>query len=130
MEERAASLFGLYRGPDAIETVCLTEAGALYCTFPAYLGWTPKGGYGHHPLLCYLDGTGEGLAGVLRAGNAGSNTAADHIAVLDLALAPADPIWCWFGPASLTMACSLLLVGDDLPSRIRTSRRKVAAIFA
>ncbi len=49
-----------------------------------------KGGYGHHPLLCYLDDTGEGLAGVLRAGNAGSNTAADHIAVLDLALAQLD----------------------------------------
>jgi hypothetical protein len=30
---------------------------------------------------------GEGLAGLLRAGNAGSNTAADHIAVLDMALA-------------------------------------------
>lgn len=49
-----------------------------------------KGGYGHHPLLCYLDDTGEGLAGVLRAGNAGSNTAADHLAVLDLALAQLD----------------------------------------
>jgi len=50
-----------------------------------------KGGYGHHPLLCYLDGTGEALAGILRAGNAGSNTAADHKAVLDLALAQLDP---------------------------------------
>jgi len=30
---------------------------------------------------------GEGLAGLLRAGNAGSNTAADHITVLDMALA-------------------------------------------
>lgn len=30
---------------------------------------------------------GEALAGLLRAGNAGSNTAADHIAVLDQALA-------------------------------------------
>jgi len=49
-----------------------------------------KGGYGHHPLLCYLDGTGEGLAGILRAGNAGSNTAADHTAVLELALEQLD----------------------------------------
>ncbi|MCA1681478.1 MAG: IS1380 family transposase, partial [Actinobacteria bacterium] len=49
-----------------------------------------KGGYGHHPLLCYLDATGEALAGVLRAGNAGSNTAADHIMVLDLALEQLD----------------------------------------
>jgi len=30
---------------------------------------------------------GEALAGILRPGNAGSNTAADHLAVLDLALA-------------------------------------------
>ena len=49
-----------------------------------------KGGYGHHPLLCYLDGSGEGLAGILRAGNAGSNTAADHTAVLELALEQLD----------------------------------------
>lgn len=51
-----------------------------------------KGGYGHHPLLCYLDATGEALAGVLRPGNAGSNTAADHVAVLDLALEQLDQV--------------------------------------
>jgi hypothetical protein len=50
-----------------------------------------KGGYGHHPLLCYLDGTGEAPAGILRPGNAGSNTAADHKLVLDLALEQLDP---------------------------------------
>jgi len=33
-----------------------------------------KRGFGHHPLLCSLDETGEALAGVLRPGNAGSNT--------------------------------------------------------
>jgi len=48
-----------------------------------------KGGYGHHPLLCYLEG-GEAPAGVLRSGNAGSNTAGDHTAVLELALAQLD----------------------------------------
>jgi hypothetical protein len=50
-----------------------------------------KGGYGHHPLLCYLDDTGEAPAGILRPGNAGSNTAADHKQVLDLALEQLDP---------------------------------------
>lgn len=45
-----------------------------------------KGGFGFHPLLCYLDETGEALAGVLRPGNAGANTAADHFEVLQLAL--------------------------------------------
>ncbi len=34
-----------------------------------------------------LDNTGEFLAGLLRPGNAGANTAADHITVLDQALA-------------------------------------------
>jgi hypothetical protein len=46
-----------------------------------------KHGFGFHPLLCYLDETGEALAGVLRPGNAGANCAADHVGVLDAALA-------------------------------------------
>ncbi|GAA5129251.1 hypothetical protein GCM10023320_49460 [Pseudonocardia adelaidensis] len=46
-----------------------------------------KGGFGYHPLTAWLDNTGEGLAALLRPGNAGSNTAADHITVTDLALA-------------------------------------------
>lgn len=45
-----------------------------------------KGGYGFHPLLCYLAETGEPLAGLLRPGNAGSNTAADHFEVLQMSL--------------------------------------------
>lgn len=48
---------------------------------------TYKGGFGFHPLLCFLANTGEGMSGRLRPGNAGANTAADHIAVLDDALA-------------------------------------------
>jgi hypothetical protein len=53
-----------------------------------------KGGYGFHPLQAYLDETREALGGVLRPGNAGSNTAEDHNAMIDLALAqiPADYI--------------------------------------
>jgi hypothetical protein len=46
-----------------------------------------KGGYGFHPLQVYLDETREALGGLLRPGNAGSNTVDDHVAVLDLALA-------------------------------------------
>lgn len=45
-----------------------------------------KGGFGFHPLLCYLDETGEPLAGLLRPGNAGANTASDHFEVLQAAL--------------------------------------------
>ncbi|MBX9399570.1 transposase [Streptomyces sp. TRM72054] len=47
---------------------------------------TYKGGFGFHPLLCFLANTGEGLSGRLRPGNAGPNTASDHITVLDQAL--------------------------------------------
>ncbi len=46
-----------------------------------------KHGFGFHPLHCYLHATGEALAAKLRPGNAGSNDAADHIEVLDAALA-------------------------------------------
>ena len=52
---------------------------------------TWKKGYGFHPLCAFLDhgaeGTGEPLAVLLRPGNAGSNTAADHITVCRQAFA-------------------------------------------
>lgn len=38
---------------------------------------TYKGGFGFHPLLCYEAGSEEALAGLLRPGSAGSNTAQD-----------------------------------------------------
>jgi Transposase DDE domain group 1 len=46
-----------------------------------------KGGFGFHPLLCYLDESEEAPAGLLRPGNAGANTAQDQIEVVDEALA-------------------------------------------
>src|SRR5246127_781146 len=58
---------------------------------------TWKKTYGHHPLLAFLDrpesAGGEALAGLLRTGRAGSNTAADHITVLGQALASLPPDW-------------------------------------
>ena len=45
-----------------------------------------KHGYGFHPLGAYADETREAMAMILRPGNAGSNTAADHVTVIDLAL--------------------------------------------
>jgi hypothetical protein len=51
---------------------------------------TFKRGFGFHPIWTFADhgqdGTGEPLAVLLRPGNAGSNTAADHIAVIKAAL--------------------------------------------
>ncbi|MFF4349971.1 IS1380 family transposase [Streptomyces sp. NPDC001530] len=52
---------------------------------------TWKKTFGHHPLMGFVDhgrgGSGEPVAGLLRPGNAGSNTAADHITTAQLALA-------------------------------------------
>jgi hypothetical protein len=52
---------------------------------------TFKRGFGFHPLCAFVDhgaaGTGEMIAVQLRPGNAGSNTATDHIAVTRAALA-------------------------------------------
>jgi hypothetical protein len=60
---------------------------------------TYKKGFGFHPLLVFCDETSEALAGMLRPGSAGSNTAADHVGLLDAALAQlpcatkaADPV--------------------------------------
>ncbi|MET8374048.1 IS1380 family transposase [Micromonospora profundi] len=63
---------------DATIVLCHSEKESAAATW--------KHTFGFHPLLCFLDGTGEALAGLLRAGNAGSNTAADHIIVLGRAL--------------------------------------------
>lgn len=51
---------------------------------------TYKRSWGFQPMLAWLDrgdGTGEALAGQLRPGNAGPNSAADQIAIVDRALA-------------------------------------------
>jgi len=51
---------------------------------------TWKRTYGFYPLACFLDrpevSSGEALAAILRPGNAGSNTAADHEVVLARAI--------------------------------------------
>ncbi|MCP3820230.1 transposase [Streptomyces sp. A3M-1-3] len=52
---------------------------------------TWKKTFGNHPLVAFVDhgqaGSGEPVAALLRPGNAGSNTAADHITTTRLALA-------------------------------------------
>jgi hypothetical protein len=75
--------------------------------------------FGFHPLLCFLDRPDvageEALAGLLRKGNAGSNTAEDHIIVLDQALAalpehacpqPGEERGTWVGPRLLARSDS------------------------
>lgn len=70
---------GLVLDMDASIVVCHSEKQS---TAPTW-----KHTFRYHPLFCFLDATGEALSGLLRPGNAGSNTTADHITVLDHALA-------------------------------------------
>jgi hypothetical protein len=70
---------GLVLDIDATIVICHSEKESATRTW--------KKTFGFHPLLCFLDNTGEALSGLLREGRAGSNTTADHITVLDQALA-------------------------------------------
>ncbi|MFF5148056.1 IS1380 family transposase [Streptomyces sp. NPDC013157] len=70
---------GLVLDLDATLVTCHSEKEQ---TAPTY-----KGDFGFHPLLCFLANTGEAVSGRLRPGNSGANTAADHVVVLDQALA-------------------------------------------
>ena len=70
---------GLVLDMDATIVICHSEKESATRTW--------KKTFGYHPLLCFLDNTGEALSGLLREGRAGSNTTADHITVLDQALA-------------------------------------------
>ncbi len=54
---------------------------------------TYKRTFGHHPLLAMCAETDEVLAGILRAGNAGANTAIDHVMLLADALAQLPTVW-------------------------------------
>jgi hypothetical protein len=80
-------------GPDLDGELCLDFDATITVAHSekenAAATW--KKTFGFHPLLCFLDrpdvAGGEALAGLLRRGNAGSNTAEDHITVLDWALA-------------------------------------------
>jgi len=70
---------GLVLDLDASIVICHSEKEKATRTW--------KKTFGYHPLFCFLDNTREALAGLLREGRAGSNTTADHITVLDQALA-------------------------------------------
>ncbi len=63
---------------DATIVVAHSEKEAAAPTF--------KGSFGFHPIGVRCDNTTELLAARLRPGNAGSNTAADHLEVLPAAI--------------------------------------------
>lgn len=70
---------------DVDATICIDHSDNKQNAAPTW-----KKTFGFHPLLVFLDrpdiAGGEALAGLLRKGNAGSNTSADHITVLAQAL--------------------------------------------
>ncbi|MEW1604755.1 transposase, partial [Streptomyces sp. NPDC093808] len=78
--------------PDAGGTVTVDLDGMLVIAHSDKEDAAPtwKRTYGHHPLMGFVDhgpgGTGEPVTALLRPGNAGSNTATDHIAAAQLAL--------------------------------------------
>lgn len=81
------------QAPDAGGQVIVDLDGVLVVAHSDKQDAAPtwKKTYGHHPLMGFVDhgpgGTGEPVAALLRPGNAGSNTAADHITATRLALA-------------------------------------------
>ncbi|MFF4830171.1 IS1380 family transposase [Streptomyces sp. NPDC001312] len=92
VRERVWQLAGR-EAPDADGTVTIDLDGVLVIAHSDKQDAAPtwKRTYGHHPLMGFVDhgpgGTGEPVAALLRPGNAGSNTAADHISAAGLALA-------------------------------------------
>jgi hypothetical protein len=81
------------RGADAHRPVVIDVDATLVTAHSEKEAAAPtfKRGFGHHPLWAFVDhgaaGTGEPLAFLLRAGNAGSNTVVDHKSVIRDALA-------------------------------------------
>src|SRR2546430_2397670 len=69
---------GLVLDLDATIVICHSEKESATPTY--------KKTFGYHPLLCFPAGTRQALSRMLREGQAGSNTTADHITVLDRAL--------------------------------------------
>jgi hypothetical protein len=89
-----AAVWAAGAGPAGDETI--VDFDATLVTTKADKGDaapTYKHTYGHHPLLAICAETGETLAAMLRPGNAGSNTAADHVVVLGAAVAQLPDGW-------------------------------------
>jgi hypothetical protein len=84
---------------------------------------TYKRGYGFYPLVAFLDATGEALAGLLRAGNAGSGTATDHVTILDQALAqlPLDPATAQITVRTDSAGCSHHFIDTCIERGVRFS---------
>ncbi len=89
LETRSGLPASQVAGTDLGDTVVLDVDATLEATHSDKEGSavTFKKGFGYHPLGVWCHNTQESMALLLRPGNAGSNTAADHIAVLSAAIA-------------------------------------------
>ena len=83
---RARERFWEHRGAPGRLTIDLDATLITAHSEKEQAAGTYKGGYGFFPLHAYLDETREALGALLRPGNAGANTAVDHLVVLELAL--------------------------------------------
>ncbi|MGH9268379.1 MAG: IS1380 family transposase [Acidimicrobiales bacterium] len=92
---RAAARARVWAAGGAPETVTLDFDATLVDAHSDKQDAAPnyKKGFGFHPLGVWCDETNEALAAMLRPGNAGANTATDHIAMLDAALAQLPAQW-------------------------------------
>ncbi|MGH3849757.1 MAG: IS1380 family transposase, partial [Pseudonocardiaceae bacterium] len=92
---RAAARARVWAAGGAPESVTLDFDATLVNAYSDKQDAAPnyKKGFGFHPLGVWCDETNEALAAMLRPGNAGANTATDHIAMLDAALAQLPAQW-------------------------------------
>lgn len=91
---RHGRLPGVPIADKTLDGVTCVRLDATVCAAHSDKQWAEPNfkGFGHHPLLAYCDNTGgEPLAWMLRRGSAGSNTAADHLAIVDAAIAALPP---------------------------------------
>jgi hypothetical protein len=92
---RAAARARIWAAGGAPATVTLDFDATLLDAYSEKQDAAPtyKRGFGFHPLGVWCDETTEALAVMLRPGNAGANSAADHVKMLDAALAQLPPEW-------------------------------------
>ncbi len=113
-------------GPDGevvvidIDTTIVTTKADKQDAAPTY-----KRTYGHHPLLAMTGDCNEVLAGMLRPGNAGANTAADHVMVLADAVAALPETWrVGHGPGDHPDNAAKEVIARWVTSRTRLSRKR------
>lgn len=79
-----------------------------------------KHGFGYHPLMCFLEATGDALSAILRTGSAGSNTARDHIEVFHLAC---EQLPEWVQEEPILVRCDTAGATHDFLNAVRARKK-------